>query len=1067
MRGKKTIKKIAVLNILILLMLLLSMVIIIPPTIAPRATDNDPDNDTFSGATTLNNDTSQGNVDQNDERDYYKVALDAGQTLSVVYTTQAFGTETALVLYNGNYAELWNTSWLAHDVTVRFNYTINQTVIGPYYLLVLAQDTGNGYDLEANIIQQNDAGQNKDAGDRFSTALDIYQGLSTGFLSDEDVDDFYKFAVPAGSIINLNFSVSKNYTAPVKFEVINEIESVLKVLPNIVPGNHRTYRYTTNNTAPREFTLRATITDGRNDYNISLKVDAQDDASSGGDLGDNLSTAVTIEEQDIAHASWLGGGNIGDDDVDVYKIPVTATEKNIKLNITLTPSDSLDLMVEVYNDTFSAVLSKNLQPGKPISIEHIMATVPLLYISVRVDSGKSVDGEYTLRFKITSVSGSEVDTDNDKMPDEWETEHGLNKSDPADADKDLDSDGLKNLAEYQATTDPTNDDTDSDGMKDGWEVNNGLKPLDDDSGDDLDSDGYTNLQEFQNHTDPDDRNSKPVAGYEHLTAEAVKRNYIDASEDVRYWRGSYNGTTETQTIEVGEVGDYPSFDLLDLSAEREGDDLVVRLKLKGKIDDHGYIETRSRASETFSTTFYWVAFVNKSYSEPKMTDESGLQFIDPWDEDIMYTLIYINNTSLGTLNTKFKKLDNSQTLEWRVPLVEIATLKTDFKLYGIVTHFWITTEGDVDNFEAHFDSMGHGSIPLEDTDTGYWLEESKEIDKHLVSVLIKTADPTAQITIDKAGKPGTGVPAKTGDLGIYMDIRLLSGATAQEIFITIGYNDSNIPEGYSEKDIKIFYYNTTLDKWVRVSNSGVWTNNNTAWARPKHLTIFAPMAWTGGEDDDEPDNWLLIIVLIIIIIIIIILVVTFGVWYMRKKSRRAPPPEPRRPQRALTPEFYPCPRCRAEIEIPYAETQKVGLECPECGARGKIDNPYLQRHERERERDQEREYDRGYDYDYDRGAEEYDRRESERERDNHRAPEPSRRREEKRRTREVELEYRRPPRETRRREYEPELEEEKDYDFKACPKCGKDIAIPYEDDEKILLTCPYCGAQGKVTNPYI
>jgi DNA-directed RNA polymerase subunit RPC12/RpoP len=47
------------------------------------------------------------------------------------------------------------------------------------------------------------------------------------------------------------------------------------------------------------------------------------------------------------------------------------------------------------------------------------------------------------------------------------------------------------------------------------------------------------------------------------------------------------------------------------------------------------------------------------------------------------------------------------------------------------------------------------------------------------------------------------------------------------------------------------------------------------------------------------------------------------------------------------------------------------------------------------------------------------------------------------------------------------LEEEKDYEFKACPKCKKDIPIPYEEEEKIIIRCPYCGAAGKVKNPYI
>jgi hypothetical protein len=47
-----------------------------------------------------------------------------------------------------------------------------------------------------------------------------------------------------------------------------------------------------------------------------------------------------------------------------------------------------------------------------------------------------------------------IDTDNDGMPNEWETLYGFNPNDPADAALDCDNDGATNLAEYLAGTDP-------------------------------------------------------------------------------------------------------------------------------------------------------------------------------------------------------------------------------------------------------------------------------------------------------------------------------------------------------------------------------------------------------------------------------------------------------------------------------------------------------------------------------------------------------------------------------------------------------------------------------------
>jgi hypothetical protein len=69
------------------------------------------------------------------------------------------------------------------------------------------------------------------------------------------------------------------------------------------------------------------------------------------------------------------------------------------------------------------------------------------------------------------------DTDGDGLPDGWETQCGkLNPTDPSDADRDADNDGLTNRQEYLLGADPCNPDTDGDGCPDGWEADNGYNP---------------------------------------------------------------------------------------------------------------------------------------------------------------------------------------------------------------------------------------------------------------------------------------------------------------------------------------------------------------------------------------------------------------------------------------------------------------------------------------------------------------------------------------------------------------------------------------------------------------
>lgn len=104
------------------------------------------------------------------------------------------------------------------------------------------------------------------------------------------------------------------------------------------------------------------------------------------------------------------------------------------------------------------------------------------------------------------------------MSDDWETAHGLDPLDGADAVGDADDDGINNYGEYLLHSDPNaapvldpngnvidvrpGIDTDGDGIPNLWEWQNGLNYLDPaDAGMDFDRDGYTNLKEYQLGTD--------------------------------------------------------------------------------------------------------------------------------------------------------------------------------------------------------------------------------------------------------------------------------------------------------------------------------------------------------------------------------------------------------------------------------------------------------------------------------------------------------------------------------------------------------------------------------------
>lgn len=98
----------------------------------------------------------------------------------------------------------------------------------------------------------------------------------------------------------------------------------------------------------------------------------------------------------------------------------------------------------------------------------------------------------------------ESDGDSDGMQDTWEITHFGNKD--RDGTLDYDDDGLSDLKEYLAGTDPKLKDTDGDGMPDSWEVQHNLNPLLNDADEDGDTDSYTNYEEYLFGSDPNLKN---------------------------------------------------------------------------------------------------------------------------------------------------------------------------------------------------------------------------------------------------------------------------------------------------------------------------------------------------------------------------------------------------------------------------------------------------------------------------------------------------------------------------------------------------------------------------------
>ena len=301
------------------------------------------------------------------------------------------------------------------------------------------------------------------------------------------------------------------------------------------------------------------------------------------------------------------------------------------------------------------------------------------------------DGTYDTYFNFTNLmeylNGTDLynpDTDNDTMPDGWETFHGLNATDSLDKELDLDNDGIPNFEEYNSTllmasdtdgfiytdpnsidtdmdglsdyeelnfanpTDPTNNDTDFDEMPDGWEVKYYLDPLNpadakwDNDTDSYDINGngvisaaeyYTNLDEYYNSTNPQVADTDGDGIWD--VWEAYYRYYCLSSKnpDIAIHADSFNPT------DPRDADDDPDEDGLNNSLEFlnpvDFDGILSSNPLNNDTDGDGIWD----GLECSGTVIYRV------FTDPTCPDTDGDGMPDGWESN--YTLGWIIPGELG------------------------------------------------------------------------------------------------------------------------------------------------------------------------------------------------------------------------------------------------------------------------------------------------------------------------------------------------------------------------------------------------------------------------------------
>jgi hypothetical protein len=311
-----------------------------------------------------------------DKEDWYRIELPPAYILTLAFTPDPQGQPMSFALRNAERNEIWSCDKLTPGLTNSRRIIMDTSSGGIYYLQ--AYDGGGAYQFEIFAASQNDAGSGTDAGGREAKALKIALGRPyAGELGGSDEEDWYQVEVSSGQILNLIFTPDPQ-ASPMKFSLENVDRKEILNSGEITPGVIKSERMMMNSSSGGIYFLGAL--DGSGSYQFEIRAGSQNDAGSGTDAGDRISTALEIES---GHELWGELGGL--DQEDWYRF---APRKGEKIHFSCDKeSEPLKLSFRTFEQR-EAWYSAEVLPGSAKSFEIPNDVVPPCFINVYGGSGK-------------------------------------------------------------------------------------------------------------------------------------------------------------------------------------------------------------------------------------------------------------------------------------------------------------------------------------------------------------------------------------------------------------------------------------------------------------------------------------------------------------------------------------------------------------------------------------------------------------------------------------------------------------------------------------------------------
>lgn len=281
-----------------------------------------------------------------DTEDYYQFPVSAGAQIDASMTPNA-SSNYNICIYNPVGTVVASCTSGSTGGTDTLSYVAPSA--GDYRLRVTRASGTGSYTLSVSATSQNDCGIGADAGNTHGTASSIslpQSNCSATLHSTADLDDYYKFPVTSGQVINAN--MTPNAGANFNICLYNPSGSV--VVSCTTGGTGVTDSLSHTATTTGDYRLRVTRSSGTGSYTMSASLgSAQNDCGIGGDAGGSHAAASSISLPKTNCSASLPGGS---DIEDWYQFSVTSGQQIVT---SMTPNASADFDVCLFDPSGTSV----------------------------------------------------------------------------------------------------------------------------------------------------------------------------------------------------------------------------------------------------------------------------------------------------------------------------------------------------------------------------------------------------------------------------------------------------------------------------------------------------------------------------------------------------------------------------------------------------------------------------------------------------------------------------------------------------------------------------------------